>query len=110
MGFTLNLITAALPLVAAWPTAMDMNQNLEKRYTYPTVPKPKFHTHRDNCGSAGPCTSFDAQDQFVDVSKSSGHYWQAPGPTDLRGQCPGLNAAANHGFLPRNGVASIQES
>ncbi|KAF9060229.1 Peroxidase, family 2-domain-containing protein [Rhodocollybia butyracea] len=33
----------------------------------------------------------------------SAHQWQAPGPTDSRGPCPGLNTLANHGFLPRNG-------
>ncbi|KAF5368756.1 hypothetical protein D9757_010416 [Collybiopsis confluens] len=31
------------------------------------------------------------------------HKWQAPGPKDSRGPCPGLNTLANHGFLPRNG-------
>ncbi|THU90505.1 Cloroperoxidase [Dendrothele bispora CBS 962.96] len=31
------------------------------------------------------------------------HQWQAPGPNDLRGPCPGLNTLANHGFLPRDG-------
>ncbi|KAH8801237.1 Chloroperoxidase [Flagelloscypha sp. PMI_526] len=29
--------------------------------------------------------------------------WQQPGPDDIRGPCPGLNALANHGFLPRDG-------
>ncbi|KAM4068050.1 peroxidase, family 2 domain-containing protein [Hirsutella rhossiliensis] len=29
--------------------------------------------------------------------------YQKPGPTDSRSPCPGLNALANHGFLPRNG-------
>ncbi|KAF9260270.1 Cloroperoxidase [Marasmius fiardii PR-910] len=33
----------------------------------------------------------------------SSHRWQAPGPSDTRGPCPGLNTLANHGFLPRNG-------
>ncbi|KAK0505362.1 Peroxidase, family 2-domain-containing protein [Armillaria luteobubalina] len=31
------------------------------------------------------------------------HGWQAPGGSDLRGPCPGLNTLANHGFLPRDG-------
>jgi hypothetical protein len=39
--------------------------------------------------------TFDAQKQFIDVSPGSGHEWQAPGPQDLRGPCPGLNAFAN---------------
>ncbi|KAG8626149.1 hypothetical protein KVT40_006550 [Elsinoe batatas] len=29
--------------------------------------------------------------------------WQAPGPSDARGPCPGMNTLANHGYLPRNG-------
>ncbi|KAF5368728.1 hypothetical protein D9757_010429 [Collybiopsis confluens] len=31
------------------------------------------------------------------------HKFQAPGSSDSRGPCPGLNTLANHGFLPRNG-------
>ncbi|KIK65154.1 hypothetical protein GYMLUDRAFT_71040 [Collybiopsis luxurians FD-317 M1] len=33
----------------------------------------------------------------------SAHQWEAPGPNDSRGPCPGLNTLANHAFLPRNG-------
>ncbi|KAI1056368.1 hypothetical protein LB507_002378 [Fusarium sp. FIESC RH6] len=29
--------------------------------------------------------------------------WIAPGSTDSRGPCPGLNTLANHGYLPRDG-------
>ncbi|POS81345.1 hypothetical protein DHEL01_v200275 [Diaporthe helianthi] len=35
------------------------------------------------------------------------HPFQAPGPTDQRGPCPGLNTLANHGYLPRNGIVTI---
>ena len=28
---------------------------------------------------------------------------------DVRGLCPGLNALANHGYLPRSGVVSVSE-
>ncbi|KAK0240905.1 Chloroperoxidase [Armillaria nabsnona] len=31
------------------------------------------------------------------------HQWQAPGASDLRSPCPGLNTLANHGFLPQDG-------
>ncbi|KAI9635128.1 uncharacterized protein MKK02DRAFT_32626 [Dioszegia hungarica] len=37
------------------------------------------------------------------------HPFQAPGPTDQRGPCPGLNALANHGYLPRNGIVTSGE-
>ncbi|GLB42846.1 putative peroxidase, family 2 [Lyophyllum shimeji] len=37
------------------------------------------------------------------------HPFIAPGPDDRRGPCPGLNTLANHGYLPRNGIASFEE-
>jgi hypothetical protein len=56
-----------------------------------------------------PVPKFNAAAQYVDVGPGSGHEWQAPGANDLRGPCPGLNAFANHGFLPKNGFATIQQ-
>lgn len=107
-------ILSALPLAACWPGVVELNEQIKSKRqanpVYPTVPAPNFTPTRDNCGSAGPCTTFDAKDQYVDVSEGSGHEFQAPGPNDLRGQCPGLNAAANHNFLPRNGIATIADS
>ncbi|TFK97485.1 Chloroperoxidase [Pterulicium gracile] len=37
------------------------------------------------------------------------HPYKAPGPNDKRGPCPALNTLANHGYLPRNGIASAGE-
>ena len=31
------------------------------------------------------------------------HQYIAPGATDQRGVCPGLNTLANHGYISRNG-------
>lgn len=50
---------------------------------------------------------FDAEAQLIDVSGE--HAFVAPGAGDQRGVCPGLNALANHGYLPHNGVATIQQ-
>ncbi|KAL6718421.1 hypothetical protein ACLMJK_004510 [Lecanora helva] len=50
---------------------------------------------------------FDAEQQYV--SNQGEHAFRAPGPNDQRGPCPGLNAMANHGYLPHNGVGSIQD-
>ena len=33
--------------------------------------------------------------------------FRPPGPTDQRGPCPGLNTLANHGYIPRTGIATI---
>ena len=56
-----------------------------------------------------PVPIFNKAAQYVDVSKGSGNEWVKPGPNDLRGPCPGLNAFANHGFLPHNGYATIAQ-
>lgn len=61
-----------------------------------------------NCGPTGICAGFDEEDQFVSLEGE--HAYAAPAPDEIRGPCPGLNAAANHGYLPRSGVASIEET
>ncbi|KAF2122406.1 Chloroperoxidase [Lophiotrema nucula] len=65
-----------------------------------------------NEGNSGPIpsTGFNAAEQLVNVGAGSGHQYQAPGSGDKRGPCPGLNAAANHGFLPRNGLPTIAQT
>jgi hypothetical protein len=63
-------------------------------------------------GNSGPIPSlaFDPADQFVNVAPGSANEYVAPLRTDERGPCPGLNAAANHGFLPHNGIPNIPQS
>ncbi|KAF7296251.1 HEME-HALOPEROXIDASE domain-containing protein [Mycena chlorophos] len=39
----------------------------------------------------------------VAYREPAGHEYQKPGPNDSRSPCPGLNALANHGYLPRSG-------
>lgn len=56
-------------------------------------------------GPAGlPFTTFN-ENQHVDVTGT--HKWVAPGPNDIRGPCPGLNALANHGYFPHSGVVPL---
>ncbi|KAE9397477.1 Cloroperoxidase [Gymnopus androsaceus JB14] len=50
---------------------------------------------------------FDPATQYV--STTGVHEFVPPGEGDLRGPCPGLNAMANHGYIPHNGVATIDE-
>ena len=89
-----------LPLAAAWPTVMEMND----------IVKRVGKSGRLNTGGGHPNPTFDAESQYVNVKPGSEHEFRPPGHDDLRGECPGLNAAANHGFLPRNGKATIVES
>ena len=44
-----------------------------------------------------------------DKRPEPGYEFQAPGPSDSRGPCPGLNLLANHGYLPRNGHVTFQQ-
>ena len=50
---------------------------------------------------------FDASAQYI--SNKGANAFVAPGPNDQRGPCPGLNAMANHNYLPHNGVATISQ-
>jgi hypothetical protein len=37
------------------------------------------------------------------------HPFQAPGPTDERGPCPGLNTLSNHNYINRSGIVHWQD-
>ena len=108
------LITAASS-VAAYPHLTKVENALRERLSYlqkrdvdPPYRAPNFKIDRPNTGL--PPLGFNAADQYVDVTDGGPHPFVAPGPGDRRGQCPGLNAAANHGFLPRNGIPTIADS
>lgn len=105
---TLPLLSI-LPLVTAWPHVMEMNERLLKREE-PPPREPLFSTGRLNTGATSLSPSFDAEAQYVNVTQGSGNEFIAPRSGDLRGQCPGLNAAANHGFIPRNGIVSTTQT
>lgn len=38
------------------------------------------------------------------------HAFQPPNKGDQRGPCPGLNALANHNYIPHNGIVSVSSS
>ncbi|CZT50958.1 uncharacterized protein RSE6_12033 [Rhynchosporium secalis] len=45
----------------------------------------------------------------VPADGDDAHKFIAPTKNDIRGPCPGLNAAANHGFLARDGITTFNE-
>ncbi|KAK3064254.1 hypothetical protein LTS18_008829 [Coniosporium uncinatum] len=45
----------------------------------------------------------------VPAPGDTAHMFVAPGKNDIRGPCPGLNAAANHNFLAHDGVTTFNE-
>lgn len=101
-------ITSVFQAVIAMPgMAPEMIAKIVPRQSLPSnLP---LSSQEGNSGPI-PSLSFNAADQFVDVRPGTIHQFIAPGPNDERGPCPGLDAAANHGFLPRNGIATIAES
>lgn len=49
---------------------------------------------------------FDPKKQYI---PNTGKYrFIPPGPTDKRGPCPGLNVLANHGYMDRSGIDTIE--
>ncbi|PLB40790.1 peroxidase family protein [Aspergillus candidus] len=50
---------------------------------------------------------FDLMKDPVDITGE--HEFHPPQKGDQRGPCPGLNALANHGYIPRSGVVSFGE-
>ena len=97
----LAFYAVAMPGMAAYPAKVKARQSLPSNLPLSSEE-----------GNSGPIPSliFDPDDQFVDVRPGTEHQFIAPTSADERGPCPGLNAAANHGFLPRNGIATIDDS
>jgi Peroxidase, family 2 len=99
MKYALTLAAMAIAIgdVTAFP-ALAM-ENMDK------LSKKSDTKEKRVLGVAG----FDAKSQFV--SNTGTHAFVAPNfaKGDLRGPCPGLNAMANHGYLPHNGWASIEQ-
>jgi hypothetical protein len=50
---------------------------------------------------------FDPRKQRIDVSGK--HRFVPPGYMDFRGPCPGLNALANHDYIPHRGIATMDQ-
>lgn len=97
-------VFAQLLAVDAFPhMAKRMSQKAVKRQAVPQIiPFPEY----PGLPTHALFNQFDAGAQLV--STTGDHAFIAPGPGDIRGPCPGLNAAANHGYLPRDGIATYQ--
>lgn len=56
----------------------------------------------------GASAGFNAAAQKV--STTGANAFVAPGSGDIRGPCPGLNALANHNYIPHNGVTTFTQA
>ncbi|KAK3633208.1 hypothetical protein LTR56_014060 [Elasticomyces elasticus] len=93
------LLAGPSMLVAGFPHIAEMvaKQKLEARIA-PIIPFPEYP------GTPNHATYNDFDPKAQLVSTSGDHAWQPPGHGDMRGPCAGLNAAANHGYLQRDGI------
>ncbi|CZT22204.1 uncharacterized protein RCC_08073 [Ramularia collo-cygni] len=89
------------PEGAASVAQCPFNANHEPAVAY----NPKFPYNNARDGKKG-----DGRGGFrVPAVGDDAHRYIAPTSRDIRGPCPGLNVAANHGFLARDGVSTYAE-
>lgn len=107
MRFLLSVLGFASTALAMPGMGAHLAAKIKPRQSLPSV----LPLSADE-GNSGPIPSlvFDPTDQFVNVAPGSPNEFITPASLNQRGPCPGLNAAANHGFLPRNGIATIEQS
>ncbi|KAI1311430.1 hypothetical protein F5Y03DRAFT_410558 [Xylaria venustula] len=79
---------------------------------FPKISEDRLASRAPDCPyakrqAAGVSPPFDAKIQYV--SNTGNRAFVPPRDSDLRGPCPGLNAMANHGYIPHNGVGTIEE-
>lgn len=103
------LLAALLPAtqVVAFPSRMfDLSISEEEKRALAGISAAIEAGVKDNRVVARK-TGFSASQQYV--SNTGAHAFIPPGKNDLRGPCPGLNAMANHNYIPHNGVATISQ-
>ncbi|KAJ4373074.1 hypothetical protein N0V83_003365 [Neocucurbitaria cava] len=118
MRFTPAVVLALPALATAYPGMMGSGSRPEleshirssmKREAKPQALNPVGTL----IGSLGDAVSglLNSVGQAIVVSSNKrpepGYTFQAPGPNDSRGPCPGLNLLANYGYLPRDGYVSF---
>lgn len=109
----LVLVLTSIQYASAYPWVMESaglsSPKHNQKRAEPSVRQPLFLSNRKNTGRGNNAPTFNAAAQYVDITSGSGHDFHPPGTTDRRGPCPGLNAAANHGFIPRNGILTTAQ-
>ncbi|CZT18001.1 related to oxidase [Ramularia collo-cygni] len=95
-----SLLTAG---VAAFPQSFRLPEGIELNEALQSIERRQL---RGTGGRLGSSTTFDPERQLIDVQGE--HAFVPPNfaSGDKRGPCPGLNALANHGYLPHNGIAT----
>ena len=99
----LFLVLEVAHLVTAYPHIAELAAKQHvRRQSPPTVAFPEWPGNPTHALY----NQFNATEQLLDVTGE--HAWAAPTQGQIRGPCSGLNAAANHGYLPRSGIATAE--
>jgi hypothetical protein len=98
---SIRLLATLAPVASAFPAAMMQAAASDPSILVRAEEIQKAHAKRQAGADAAtalfePIPIFNEKAQLINVTKGSGHEYVAPGPNDLRGPCPGLNAFANH--------------
>ncbi|SCZ87361.1 BZ3500_MvSof-1268-A1-R1_Chr2-2g04827 [Microbotryum saponariae] len=110
------LLASALPLttVLAFPQYAAESRGLNLAHFEKTVDDiikraniPQLHADARERRRNKRAPTF-SESQLVDITGV--HAFKAPGASDTRGPCPGLNVLSNHGYFARNGNTNLVES
>lgn len=110
MKYSLQLVALAIAAteISALPSKMfDLSMNEQETRAIAGVVASIEASAKGKRVGTPLAPGFVASEQYV--SNTGAHAFVAPGPSDLRGPCPGLNAMANHNYIPHNGVATITQ-
>lgn len=90
------------------PTDMGPYRAFPPSYTHGPVAHSPTHVTRDSVREYQlPTPNFDYHHKHGwGPAENDAHPWFPPTHGETRGPCPGLNAAANHGYLPRSGIVT----
>jgi len=101
-SLTMRLLLTILALTTTAASLPDLTHNDDARRT-PTV----YERVQSIVREKQLHETFNATEQRV--STTGRHQFIAPSSKDLRGPCPFLNAAANHGYIDRSGYTTAWE-
>lgn len=112
-ALALTASVAAFPAIQQQALAAAIERDLKKYAANPEAAQNEDNivakVLREKDRRKKRAVTFDAASQYVETTGA--HAWVAPDfdAGDQRGPCPGLNALANHNYLPHSGVATIGE-
>ncbi|KAI0878223.1 Chloroperoxidase [Hypoxylon argillaceum] len=104
-------IIGAIAGASAFPTVENLARLAQRDESLPFLTERSIDELRERLVQLkGQKLPFDPLTTPIDVSGE--HAFKAPdfANGDQRGPCPGLNALANHGYIPHNGVVSLVDA